>query len=271
MNIIFALLALAYLAVVLEISLGASALRTGGGGICLTPFGSVRKYLSGEKSAKLVLINYIGNILLFLPFGILIPSALKKPTFLKTLLWGLFLTLGVETAQYFTARGYSDIDDVLMNLSGVVAGYLIFLLLGGKKKTLLSRVLIIAFLAAFLYGSFVCVRRIRPQMLPPAFAVYNNSISGLELGEYDLTAKCVKMSHGHVVIDPSTAEDRSGKKKEKAEKAYLMADTAILAIKSGNDYRITDIEEMIKTAAEGNREVMLWFGKNERIIMAILE
>ena len=63
------------------------------------------------------------NVVMFLPLGILLSTvfpALGK--FYRTALVCLGCTLAIETVQYFTGRS-ADIDDVLCNLSGGMAGY----------------------------------------------------------------------------------------------------------------------------------------------------
>lgn len=69
----------------------------------------------------------IENILLFIPFGILcawvIPAARK--------LWscaaiGMTVSLGIECLQLITGRGFFQVDDILTNTLGAVAGYLLY-------------------------------------------------------------------------------------------------------------------------------------------------
>jgi VanZ family protein len=67
------------------------------------------------------------NVLLFVPFGILVP--LKSNFFKKW--WNLILaafisSLSIEMAQLITARGYFEIDDILLNTAGAVLGYMAF-------------------------------------------------------------------------------------------------------------------------------------------------
>ena len=60
----------------------------------------------------------IENILLFVPFG------WKK----FTVLWGFLISVGIETVQLITERGYCQLDDVVMNTLGALVGYAIFAL-----------------------------------------------------------------------------------------------------------------------------------------------
>ena len=68
------------------------------------------------------------NILLFVPWGVLMFIALysvERPTvqtYILTILLGLTFTLGVEAWQYFLPSRVADINDVIWNTSGTVAG-----------------------------------------------------------------------------------------------------------------------------------------------------
>lgn len=64
----------------------------------------------------------IENVLLFIPFGILIPLCLKKIPLFGTVLIGVILSLGIEFLQLYTARGYFQVDDLIMNALGCLLG-----------------------------------------------------------------------------------------------------------------------------------------------------
>ena len=77
--------------------------------------------------------NSFGNILCLVPFGILFPIVFsKKQSFLKTVLLGILLSIGIETLQFLLETGVSDIDDVFFNTCGAILGYLIYRLF--RKK-----------------------------------------------------------------------------------------------------------------------------------------
>ncbi len=68
------------------------------------------------------------NVLLFLPWGFLMFVALDTPdrpaaqSYLLTLLLGMGLSAAVEMAQYFLPTRVTDINDVIWNSVGAVAG-----------------------------------------------------------------------------------------------------------------------------------------------------
>jgi glycopeptide antibiotics resistance protein len=72
--------------------------------------------------------NLIGNIILFVPLGLLYPlSRKKKIRFWEMLLIILGTTCTIEVIQYlFLTSRRADIDDVILNLIGGLIGYLIY-------------------------------------------------------------------------------------------------------------------------------------------------
>lgn len=93
----------------------------------LTPFIWVTEvYGMGVKKMAQQLIL---NVAMFVPYGLLLPLAVKKARHAWiTLPIVLFSTIGIETIQYFIGRS-ADIDDVIMNFLGGILGYLLFAVL----------------------------------------------------------------------------------------------------------------------------------------------
>lgn len=79
----------------------------------------------------------IENVLLFLPYGFLYcwNSARKKRILLCTLL-GAATSLGIETMQLVTGRGYFQIDDIVTNTLGALIGGLLFGMINGLVRRL---------------------------------------------------------------------------------------------------------------------------------------
>ena len=61
----------------------------------------------------------IGNILLFLPFGILYPLFRKDSGWIRTLLFGIGISLAIELHQPVFGRSF-DINDIILNEIGVL-------------------------------------------------------------------------------------------------------------------------------------------------------
>ena len=72
-------------------------------------------------------VNIIGNIAMFVPVGIIWPVCFKKlDRFAKVLLSGFVYTLLIELSQLPFYDRCSDVDDIILNTSGVAIGALIF-------------------------------------------------------------------------------------------------------------------------------------------------
>ena len=74
------------------------------------------------------IINFLGNIFIFMPIGFMIPLLWKRlGRFWKVALIGLGTSLFIETTQLTQARS-SDIDDLWLNTLGCMLGYVVYLL-----------------------------------------------------------------------------------------------------------------------------------------------
>ncbi|MNX31852.1 VanZ like family protein [compost metagenome] len=92
------------------------------------PFHEIMIYF--EQATFHSLINFIGNIVIFIPFGMLLPLVLRGMSnpLSKVLLLSFTFSLGLETAQLILAIGTFDVDDLILNTFGGVLGYGVFLL-----------------------------------------------------------------------------------------------------------------------------------------------
>lgn len=69
----------------------------------------------------------IENVILFLPLGILLPLADRRLAQWKRIfLISVGCSVMIEVLQYITARGYSQLDDVVTNTLGGCLGYIIY-------------------------------------------------------------------------------------------------------------------------------------------------
>lgn len=70
--------------------------------------------------------NLVGNVMVFVPFGYLLPFVREKKTTILTVLFYAFMfSFGIELFQLFSAFGAFDVDDLLLNSIGGLLGYLI--------------------------------------------------------------------------------------------------------------------------------------------------
>lgn len=77
-------------------------------------------------------VGYIENVIMFMPLGFLLPFFVRKKHILieipVVIFYGLSFSLLIELSQLLNIRA-TDVDDLLMNTSGAVIGYLIYLIL----------------------------------------------------------------------------------------------------------------------------------------------
>ena len=67
---------------------------------------------------------FIENIMMFIPFGILMPIAFKKMRKGRwCVLAGFLCSCGIELSQLLTSRGYCQLDDVVTNTVGALIGW----------------------------------------------------------------------------------------------------------------------------------------------------
>ncbi|MEC5235845.1 VanZ family protein [Bacillus mycoides] len=97
-----------------------------GGLINLVPFRSTIRYLTEFDSYNLdiVLMNTLGNIIIFIPFGFLLPLLFKQINNVKmaSKIFIKFILL-IESLQLLTFTGVFDIDDIILNMLGALIGY----------------------------------------------------------------------------------------------------------------------------------------------------
>ncbi|WP_296779609.1 VanZ family protein [Ruminococcus sp.] len=69
------------------------------------------------------LINIIGNIAMFIPLGIVLPICFHKlDNIKKTVIAGICYIIFIELSQLLCSDRHTDIDDIILNTSGVMIG-----------------------------------------------------------------------------------------------------------------------------------------------------
>lgn len=103
----------------------------------LTPFKEISRYISRPKTIGFlrVFINLAGNVLAFIPLGLFLPVFTnKKKKGLFTFLSGLLLILMIEFLQFFSRVGCYDVDDIILNMTGILIGYLCYVFFAVEKS-----------------------------------------------------------------------------------------------------------------------------------------
>ncbi len=108
--------------------------------INLRPFHTIDNYLSvilhkpDSPYFQQCVIELVGNLVLFIPAGWLLPKLFRKMRrffpFFFTCLGCIFL---IETLQLLSLLGHFDIDDVILNMTGILIGFIAYTCFGKKK------------------------------------------------------------------------------------------------------------------------------------------
>lgn len=89
----------------------------------LTPFQEVRRAFRGPW----VMFLMLANIGIFFPLGFFSALLWQKSRWWKAVLTGFCTSVTIEFVQFFIGRS-TDIDDVILNTTGTLVGYWLFLL-----------------------------------------------------------------------------------------------------------------------------------------------
>ncbi len=97
----------------------------------LTPFASIAEIVQ-TTSPEFAIENIGGNLVMFVPFGFLLPvlfAGLRRP---GAVLWrAAAVSALIESAEYITRARSVDIDDVILNSAGAMIGYAAFAVVAG--------------------------------------------------------------------------------------------------------------------------------------------
>jgi glycopeptide antibiotics resistance protein len=93
----------------------------------LVPFHTIKLFSSKRVTTEYSRQNIGGNIIGFIPLGILLPIVFS----VLTNAWKVsFVVLGIsllfEATQLFTGVGVFDVDDLILNTTGGLIGYLLY-------------------------------------------------------------------------------------------------------------------------------------------------
>lgn len=103
-------------------------------------FRELKRYIAYRHQIgySLFLVNVIGNVVAFMPFGFLVPVMYREQrkdkkfkgryfrSFLYVTVVGMGFTFLIETIQLLTKKGCFDVDDLMLNTIGVVIGYICY-------------------------------------------------------------------------------------------------------------------------------------------------
>lgn len=102
--------------------------RAWGSAVNLEPFYTIRRFFihyrrTGSLSS---LWNLLGNIIILIPLGVLLPLMFRPlRRFWVTLPLLALFAVGVEYLQWYTGAGIADVDDSILNFAGAAVGYVL--------------------------------------------------------------------------------------------------------------------------------------------------
>ncbi len=91
--------------------------------------------VNGTANGMILLAyNVIGNIVWFIPYGMLLCNYLKLVTWQSVCIGCFLFSLTIEILQYLFYTGISDIDDIIFNVIGGMLGFFIIDKIRRKRR-----------------------------------------------------------------------------------------------------------------------------------------
>lgn len=129
--------------------------------INLIPFHSIKEYIFSNSATikKFAFSNVVGNIVIFIPLGTYLSLLKSNKRVITNPLFIFIVSLFIEIIQGLLGIGAADIDDIILNCLGGLAGilgykFLLFILRDEKKVRVAIAVLSAIGLPVLLYLLF---------------------------------------------------------------------------------------------------------------------
>lgn len=117
----------------------------------LVPFKEIMRYAFGSR---LFIKNVLGNLVLFVPYGIFVSIYAKLDSKWQALFLVVFASVTVETTQLAIGRVF-DVDDIFLNVIGGMIGYFIYYIIkkiGDRAPSFLRSNIALNILVSLLLG-----------------------------------------------------------------------------------------------------------------------
>lgn len=108
----------------------------------LTLFQEIGRYYQYglHNSWDLFLINVVGNVVVFIPFGVFLPLLFVRcKNMLLTILLSFEFSLSIEIIQLVSRVGSFDVDDLLLNMIGGTVGFLLCVTVARIRKKRIAK------------------------------------------------------------------------------------------------------------------------------------
>ena len=103
----------------------------------LTLFAEITRFITYRSTLgfRAVAVNLAGNVLAFVPFGVILPKLNQKNArFFRIFLISFFFSTLIEFLQLVYHVGIFDVDDIFLNTCGSLLGYFMYLLFRKRRK-----------------------------------------------------------------------------------------------------------------------------------------
>ena len=104
----------------------------------LTLFREIKRFVYNVNVLgwKAVIVNVVGNVVAFMPFGYFIPRICKIHIgAFSVVLFSFEFSVLVEFLQLITKLGCFDVDDLFMNTIGGLLGYICYYIIYGRQRS----------------------------------------------------------------------------------------------------------------------------------------
>jgi glycopeptide antibiotics resistance protein len=102
------------------------------------PFKTILPQLMGQGNRLIDAVNLLGNIVPFMPIGLLAPIVFRSFSWKKAIALGVITGLSFEVMEVVFRVGIFDVDDILCNAFGVVLGYGVFAMFKDRAQSRLG-------------------------------------------------------------------------------------------------------------------------------------
>lgn len=103
----------------------------------LVPFREINRFISNRDILGMgpVMLNILGNIEVFIPFGMALVSISRgRMGFWTVTVYSAALSIAIELLQLVMRVGSCDVDDIMLNTLGGIIGYLIYFIAKGRGR-----------------------------------------------------------------------------------------------------------------------------------------
>jgi glycopeptide antibiotics resistance protein len=102
-------------------------------GYNIVPFKTILDYASQYPWSTLVIVNLLGNVVIFMPLGFLAALLYRSISWKGILGVSAGISLLIEVLQLVLSSSTFDVDDIILNALGGLLGYALYLIVSGRR------------------------------------------------------------------------------------------------------------------------------------------